>query len=253
VGLARRLEEQGVTLRTSAPASRLARSENGGWVVSVGEGESHRADAVLLSVPAHVAAGLLRPLDASVADDLAAIPYGSTATVFLGYARSQVKHPLEGVGFVVPRSQGRPILASTWVSSKWADRAPEGHVLVRAFFGGAWGEGVLEKDDAGLVELARSELALLMELRAEPVLARVFRFQRATAQMRVGHLAAMRSIKARLQYSSGGILLAGGGYDGVGIPDCVKQGQDAALTVLRGLGLGRDAAVESSREARSSS
>ncbi len=147
-----------------------------------------------------------------------------------------MNHSLDGVGFVVPRSQGRPILASTWVSSKWDHRAPEGHVLVRAFFGGAWGESVLEKDDAGLVDLARSELSLLMGLSADPVLARVFRFHRATAQMRVGHLAAMRSIKRRLQSISGSVFLAGGGYEGVGIPDCVKQGQEAAMSALREVG-----------------
>jgi oxygen-dependent protoporphyrinogen oxidase len=232
VALARRLEEEGVTVRTNARAAALARDERGGWTVRTADGETLHADAVLVAVPAHVASGLLRPIDPSVADRLADIRFGSTATVFLGYRRGEVKHPLDGVGFVVPRSQGRPILAGTWVSSKWDDRAPQGHVLVRAFFGGAWGEGVLDRDDAGLVELARDELSGLMGLHAEPVLARVFRFHRATAQMRVGHLSSMASTKARLAEVAPGLLLAGGGYDGVGIPDCVRQAQQAAGELL---------------------
>jgi oxygen-dependent protoporphyrinogen oxidase len=221
------LQREGVTLKAGARVTRLERAA-GGWSVSVDAGASWTADAVLLAAPAYATAGLLRPLDAGVAEALASIPYGSTATVFLGYRRVDVQHPLDGVGFVVPRSLGRPILAGTWVSSKWHDRAPDGHVLLRAFFGGAWGEGVLDRDDAALVELAREELARLMDLRAEPVMTRVFRFQRATAQMRVGHLAKMRSIKSRLVEVAPGILLAGGGYDGAGIPDCVRQAQDAS-------------------------
>jgi oxygen-dependent protoporphyrinogen oxidase len=105
-------------------------------------------------------------------------------------------------------------------------------VLVRAFFGGAWGERVLAQSDASLVELARRELAALMGLRAEPAVSRVFRFDRATAQMRVGHLAAMRAIRRKLERAARGVLLAGGGYDGVGIPDCVRQGQEAGAALV---------------------
>jgi oxygen-dependent protoporphyrinogen oxidase len=136
------------------------------------------------------------------------------------------------VGFVVPRSLGRPILASTWVSSKWRGRAPEGHVLVRVFFGGARGEDVLQRDDDALVRLARSELRGLMALDAEPVLSRVFRFDAASAQMRVGHLAKMRAIRERLSAVAPAVRVAGGGYDGVGIPDCIRQGEEAGRELV---------------------
>jgi oxygen-dependent protoporphyrinogen oxidase len=136
------------------------------------------------------------------------------------------------VGFVVPRSLGRPILASTWVSSKWEHRAPDGHVLVRAFFGGAAGENVLAGDDAALTELARRELGALMALDAVPLWSRVFRFHRASAQMRVGHLAAMRSIRERMENIAPAVLLAGGGYGVTGIPDCIREGQQAAEALV---------------------
>jgi oxygen-dependent protoporphyrinogen oxidase len=226
--LVERSQREGITLKTGARVTHLERTPAGGWLVRVDHGASWTADAVLLAAPAHATSGLLQSLDPGVAEALASIPYGSTATVFLGYRRADVAHPMDGVGFVVPRSLGRPILAGTWVSSKWRQRVPDGHVLLRAFFGGAWGEGVLDRSDAALVELAREELGRLMDLHAEPVVTRVFRFERATAQMRVGHLAKMRWIKSRLAEVAPAILIAGGGYDGAGIPDCVRQARDAS-------------------------
>jgi oxygen-dependent protoporphyrinogen oxidase len=200
--------------------------------VSVAGGAVVEADRVLLAVPGHVASGLAGALDAEAARALSSLSYGSTATVFLGYRRADLAHPLDGVGFVVPRAAGRPILASTWVSSKWEGRAPSGHVLLRAFFGGAWGEGVLAGRDDELVRLARTELRTLMSIDAEPRMTRVFRFDRASAQMRVGHLAKMRSLHERLGTAAPGLRVAGGGYDGVGIPDCIRQGQDAARALV---------------------
>jgi oxygen-dependent protoporphyrinogen oxidase len=102
-----------------------------------------------------------------------------------------------------------------------------GLVLVRAFVGGPAGEALVSGDDAALAGVARSELRALMGLDAEPVLTRVFRFERASAQMRVGHLATMRVLRERLGQVAPGVFVAGGGYGGVGIPDCIRQGEEA--------------------------
>jgi len=225
-----RLREEGVALRAGASVSRVAR-DGAAWTVETPESGPLPADAVLLAVSGPVAGRLLGPLDAGLGQALSSLTFASTATVFLGYRRSEVKHPLEGSGFVVPRPLGRPILAGTWVSSKWPGRAPEGHVLVRAFFGGARGEDVLARDDDALGQLAKDELRGLMGLDAEPVLLRVFRFAGKSAQMRVGHLAAMRAIRDRLALLGPGMGLAGGGYDGVGIPDCIRQAQEAVASL----------------------
>jgi oxygen-dependent protoporphyrinogen oxidase len=158
--------------------------------------------------------------------------------VFLGYRRSEVAHPLDASGFLVPRAAERPILAGTWVSSKWSGRAPEGHVLLRVFVGGPLAAAILAQDDAELVRVARGELRTLMGLTAEPVLSRVFRFERGSAQMRVGHATAMRAIRERLATLGHGLAIAGGGYDGIGIPDCIRQGQDAAAALVAGLDAG---------------
>lgn len=226
-----RLRADGVTLHEKRRVDAVAR-EGSAWVVHVGEGERILADAVVVATPAHAAAAMLEGLDDALSSALRSIAFGSTATVFVGYRTADVRHPLDGVGFVVPRAAGRPILASTWVSSKWPGRAPEGHVLLRGFFGGAWGEDVLSHDDEGLSRIARTELRTLMGIDAEPVLTRVFRFGKASAQMRVGHLATMRALRERLEAAAPGLLIAGGGYDGVGIPDSIRQGEEAGRALV---------------------
>jgi len=221
-----RLRSEGVALRAGVAARSIARKGTG-WTIDLESGESIEADEVLLAVPAHVTARLVVALDAVLGRDLGAIPYGSSATVFLAYRRADVAHPLDGVGFVVPRAMGRSIRAGTWVSSKWHGRAPDGHTLLRAFFGGAGGEADLALDDAALVALARSELGALMGLDAQPLWSKVFRFEGSRAQMRVGHLAKVRAIRERLASVVPGLRIAFGGFDGDSIPDSIRQGQEA--------------------------
>jgi oxygen-dependent protoporphyrinogen oxidase len=225
-----RLQDDGVALRAGTAVEGIAR--DGTWRVRLEGGVSIEADALLLAVPAYAAAPLVASLDEEAAQAISSIAYGSTAAVFLGYPRADVTHPLDGVGFVVPRVAGRPILASTWVSSKWEGRAPEGHVLLRVFLGGPSADGLLEQGDAELVRVARDELRALMGLDAEPSMTRVFRFARSSAQMRVGHLVTMRTIRARLAKSAPGLRVVGGGYDGVGIPDCIRQGEEAGRAMV---------------------
>jgi oxygen-dependent protoporphyrinogen oxidase len=226
-----RLKEGGATLRPGATVAGMSR-EASRWVVLTEQGERFVADAVLLAVAAPVAGRLLVSLDPGLGRTLSSIAVASTATVFLGYRRSDVSHPLDGSGFVVPRAVGSPVLAGTWVSSKWRGRAPDGHVLLRVFFGETSGKGMLVQNDDALVRLARDELRRWMAIDAEPVLSRVFRFVGKSPQMRVGHLAVMRSIRERVAALAPDVRLAGGGYDGIGIPDCIRQGQDAARAIF---------------------
>ncbi|HZU84505.1 MAG TPA: protoporphyrinogen oxidase [Polyangiaceae bacterium] len=229
--LVERLKDMRVVLRAGTAARRLGR-EGGRWAVESDAGERIACDAVLLATPLNAAARIVEALDPDLARLLASVPYTSTATVFLAYRRADVAHPLDGVGFVVPRGIGRSILASTWVSSKWPGRAPDDHVLLRAFFGGAGGEPVLARDDDALAALAQGELRAVMGLAAAPVWTRVFRFDQARAQMRVGHLAAMRAVRERVAQTAPRLLLAADGFDGAGIPDCVRQGQEAGRALV---------------------
>ncbi len=202
-----------------------------GYEVAVEGASPMKADAVVLATPAFGAAGLLEPLDATVAGLLGTIPYASTATVTLGFRRDGFRHDLDGYGFVVPRIEGRALLASTWSSSKWDHRAPDGSALIRAYLGGDGREAVLERSDQGLVALARADLRHVMGVTEEPVMARVFRWPRAMPQYLVGHLDRLAVIEKRLARLPG-VFVAGAAYRGVGIPDCIRDGLGAAEKVV---------------------
>jgi oxygen-dependent protoporphyrinogen oxidase len=223
--LADRVRTSGGLLRPSTGVRALVRN-GGGWLVEAGAGGAIGADAVLLAIPAYAAARVAGPLDDVLAQRLGRIQSASTATVFLGFRRTDVAHPLDGSGFLVPRALGRPILAGTWVSSKWHGRAPEGHVLLRVFVGGPAADEALRGEDYELEAVARRELSALMGVTAAPLFSRVFRFERASAQMRVGHARELREVRERLETRAPGLRVAGGGYDGIGIPDCIRQGLD---------------------------
>jgi protoporphyrinogen/coproporphyrinogen III oxidase len=192
------------------------------------EHETLYARGVIVCAPAHAAARML-PRGA-IANELESIPYVSTATVFFAFPEGAITRSLDGVGFIVPEGESE-LLASTWVSSKWDARAPAGSVLLRAFLGGARSPRMLERSDPELVEIARSELERIMGPLGEPRFARVYRYDRASPQPTVGHPGRLDRIRAELR-ALPGLALAGAAYDGVGIPDCVRQGRAAAEAVL---------------------
>jgi oxygen-dependent protoporphyrinogen oxidase len=185
------------------------------------------ARAVILAVPAYAAAALLRAFDTTLAGLCDAIPYASTATVALGYRRDQIRHPLKGSGFVVPRVEPCPLLAATWVTSKWPGRAPEGHALIRGFLGGGRDPHRFERSDDELIDIARETLSGLLDIEGDPVVTRLYRFHRQSPQYEVGHLQRVATIEQRLS-SVPGMFLAGSGFRAIGIPDCIADGRDTA-------------------------
>jgi oxygen-dependent protoporphyrinogen oxidase len=205
------------------------------WIVRTGDGEM-RARAVIVAAPAHAAARFLQPSLPDVARECADVEYVSTASVALAYRREQVAHPLAGSGFVIARAHNRlRITACTWVSSKWAGRAPDGTVLLRAFLGGAHDPDVVEFSDEALIDIVSRELGALLGIVGEPLLSRVYRWRQAGAQHNVGQLARMRRIEHALSRVSG-LFVAGSGFRSIGIPDCVADGRAAgaaAATMLQ--------------------
>lgn len=234
LNVAHRLRDAEVS--TACPVTRVTRLPAGSdavWAVEAG-GETIHADHVALTVPAYAASRMIEDADPTLASMLGAFDYVSTATVFLAYRKFDVRHPLDAVGFLVPRAENRPILACTFVSSKWDHRAPSGQVLLRLFFGGAGNEHVLRHDDDALVRVACEQLRDLLEIERPPVFARVFRFRRASPQPYVGHLARMDRVLARAD-SHPGLYVGGNGYVGTGIPDAVKQGEAIAARIIASL------------------
>jgi oxygen-dependent protoporphyrinogen oxidase len=222
--LLRRLPDS--TVQLERPIAALERRGNGTWRLD----GAFDCDAVVVATPAHAAAALLRPLDASLASELDAIPYASSATVTLAFRREEIPHPLDGFGFVVPHVEHRALLAGTFSNLKYPGRAPAEWLLVRAFVGGALQPELVELDDEALTTAVRRELAALLGVRATPHLTRIARWRRAMPQYEVGHLERVARIRARA--TALGIQLAGNGYEGVGIPDCIRSGETAADAVL---------------------
>lgn len=203
--------------------ARAIRATAAGWRIESDAGDAFEARAVIVAVPAAPAARLLAEATPDVAGALTGFRSVSTAVVYLGYRREDVAHPLDGYGVVIPRGEGLRASALGFVSTKFPGRAPDGHVLLRVFVGGARDPEVLDDDDETLAERAAAECRPSLGLRGAPVLARVFRWPHATPQMEVGHGARMAWIEA-LADAQRGLYLTGAGLRGTGIPDMVADG-----------------------------
>ncbi len=202
------------------------------YTVRLSTADPISARSVILATPAHVTATLVRPLDERLATLCGEIPYTSTATVLLAYPRSAVRRPRRGSGFVVPRRERAiPLMAGSWVTSKWPGRAPDGQVLLRGFLGGVRDPHVQERSDDELIDRTHATFAGLLELDRRPDLARVYRWDRANPQHNVGHLARVAAIEMRLQRCPG-VFVTGAGFRGVGIPDCVADGRATARATM---------------------
>ena len=226
--LAARLPAGAVVLKQRVSALERAGAR---WQVATSEGSRFDADRVILATEAYATARLTRYLDPALATLVEEISYASAATVSLGYRRADVPHALDGFGFVVPRSEGKALLAGTFSSVKYPGRAPESHVLIRGFLGGMLNAGVLAEDDDALVARARGELREALGIAAEPVLTRLHRWPASMPQYRVGHLTRVETIERALD-ALPGLSLAGAAYRGVGIADCVHSGEAAAERAL---------------------
>lgn len=185
---------------------------------------------VVLACPAWEAARLVRSLDGELAALLDSIPYTSSITVSLGYRRTDVGQSPGGFGFLVPKRERRRLVACTWVGTKFSFRVPDGVALIRCFLGD---EDLLGESDEHLEALVKTELEQILGLRARPLLVRVARWPRSMAQYTVGHSERLAAIRARLARWPG-LLVAGNAYEGIGVPDCVRMGRQAAQAILAG-------------------
>jgi protoporphyrinogen/coproporphyrinogen III oxidase len=216
-------------LVTNTPVQSIE-PEAGGWMVSAGP-KSDRFDAVIVAVPTHAAAQLLSISSPELSAELAAIGYSSSITVGLGYDREVRQSLPPGFGFLVPRSEGKRLLAATFVHNKFPHRAPEDRALLRCFFAASSAENIWQLSDDAITAVVRSELQQILQLRAAPLFARVYKWKSAMAQYGVGHLERLDRIE-RLRQKLPKLALAGNGYRGIGVPDCIRSGQEAVKQIL---------------------
>ncbi|KAA0273013.1 MAG: protoporphyrinogen oxidase [Chloroflexi bacterium] len=223
------LHDNNVKLRLNTSVSQISKSD-ARYIVKLEDGSSLEFDSVILATPAYVSGTLLASFDPELASTLQSIPYVSTATISLAYRQSDLPKPLDGYGYVIPRREGRKALAGTWTSTKFPHRAPEGYALIRVFVGRAGQDIPWDKDE--LLALAKEEVKLTSGITAEPIISRVFMWDKAMPQYNLGHPDILKRIDTALEkYPS--LALAGNGYRGIGIPDCIHSGELAVERVLK--------------------
>jgi protoporphyrinogen/coproporphyrinogen III oxidase len=218
-------------IKTSCPVTEILPLPEGGYQVSTAKGETLHADAVVMATPAFVSSLLVSDFAPELSSALKTIRYVSTATVSLAFRKSEVGNPLNGVGFIIPRRENRRISACTINSTKFSSRAAEGQILLRCFLGGPGHEDVVEHSDTEIIADVRAELEALMGIRAEPILTRVYRWIKGNAQYDVDHLERVKKMHTMCAEIPG-LFLTGSAYEGIGVPDCIHQGQQAAEKVL---------------------
>jgi oxygen-dependent protoporphyrinogen oxidase len=205
------------------------------YMIETDAGARISSRTVILATPAYVTGAIVGDVDVELARLCGEIAYASTATIVLAFRRADIAHPLNGSGFVVPLAERSGILAASWLSSKWPHRAPAGTALLRTFVGGARDPDALNRSDAELVRRSLSALTPLLGLGGDPILTRVYRWERSTAQHEVGHAARMEAIDRSLARRPG-LFVTGSGFRGVGIPDCIADARATARQVADYLG-----------------
>jgi len=223
-----------LSMRLNTRADKVERNfatSGSAWRVTTNGGDTLDAAAVCLALPAYHVASLLQNTSCELAKLLKEISYASTATVNLAYRRADIKHPLDGFGFVVPFIERRSVLACTFSSVKFAGRAPREHVLLRAFVGGALQPEMLQLDEAEMMARVKADLQTLLGVESEPLFAAATTWWKSMPQYEVGHLDRIRLIEEKLN-ELGGLTLCGNSYRGAGIPDCIRSGESAAEKIM---------------------
>ena len=220
--------------RTSTPVQSVI-SQEGGWTVSAGY-QSDQFDGLIIATPAPAASAVLQMADENLSRELGEIRYSSSVTITLGYDYNVRRALPPGFGFLVPRSEGHRMLAATFAHNKFPYRAPENRAVVRCFLGGSRDEKILHSSDDDILRTVRNELKQIVGLDAEPLFSRIYKWRGAMAQYGVGHLERVQRIES-LRQKQRGLALAGNAFTGIGVPDCVRSGKEAAIKVLTALGL----------------
>ena len=227
-------------IRTGVTVTGIGRTD-GGYSVSLEGGEVITGDAVIVATEAWAASELLTPLEPVIGELIGAIPCSTSATVPMAFRAEDCPFDTKWFGILCPLVEKKSVLAVTLSSSKWPERAPEGTVLLRGFVGGPVNQAVMEKSDEELAEIVRTQIAEMLGMKpdVQPIFTRVYRWTGGMPQYTIGHLDRIDALEAAVAATSG-LAVAGGGYRGVGIPNCIESGERAVSKVLGEWGIALD-------------
>lgn len=229
--LVERLQEQlqSIQLLTGQGVQAIVQDERG-YEVRLDNGQQLQADGLIMALPTHPTAKLVA--GRSSLRWLEKINYVSVANIALAFDAKDFTFPLTGSGFVIPRKEGRMLTACTWSSSKWLHTTPDGKILLRCYVGRGGAEEWIHLSDEQLIEVVLKDVEELMGIRAKPLFHEITRLQHSMPQYPVKHVEELKKVRADLAVDLPGIYLCGAGYEGVGIPDCIQQGKEAAEQLI---------------------
>lgn len=210
----------------------VVKREDASYSIALSNGIELEADAVIAALPAYASAKLLGEHSLE-ARKLADINYVSVANIALAYNEDDVPMKLDGSGFVIPRNEGRFITASTWTSKKWLHTAPQGKILIRCYTGRQGDDRWLKMDEDEVIHAVRKDLKELMGIKAEPLFTEFTPLPRSMPQYPVGHQDMIDAVRSDLALHMPGVWVTGSAFHGVGLPDCVRQGKEAAAAVMQ--------------------
>ncbi|MEC8553408.1 MAG: protoporphyrinogen oxidase [Planctomycetota bacterium] len=190
-------------------------------------------DSIVLATPASATARLLRPLQPAASEEIAGIHYASSVIVAMVVPRDEILGNVNAFGLIVPSKEGREVLAISYSSNKYAGRVPRNELLLRMFFGGAMNPEFCELDDEAVLRAARQELTEVLRWRGKaPKTENVIRWPNAMPQYELGHVEKVQRVRHLMKTGCPQIELCGAAYTGVGIPQCVQSGRQAARNLF---------------------
>ena len=210
--------------------TRISRKKKS-WEIQT-ERRKIEASGVIVTTPSYHTASLVQNFDTELASELTSIEYASSSVVIFAYKTKKISYELNGFGFVVPDVEKSDLIACSFSSIKFDGRAPEDHIIIRAFLGGALNPDILNLDDNQIIDRAKNELEKILGIKGNPEFTLIQRYPDAMPQYHLGHLDKVANIQNRLlEYK--GLEIAGNAYSGVGIPECVYSGEQAAENILK--------------------
>jgi len=205
--------------------------KNDGYTVYLSDGSIVRTEILVIASPAYAASEILRNFDKSLSSLLAEIQYPSVSVVCFGYKKEKIAHKLDGFGFLIPHRERRKILGTLWDSSIFPNRAPKDYILLRTMIGGARASELAMLDDSRLADTVAGELKEIMDIKAQPDLARIYRHEKAIPQYNIGHYGRLKAID-EIMLKHRDLYLTGNAYRGIGVNDCVENSYKLAESIL---------------------